>query len=1813
MPSEWDSEVTLTTLPRLQNSLENGDKPRGNLIITRDVEVLEAARNLVSAFEVTEPLVLAEVAEASAVGPSLAVWWTNAKGGMPQRVKLRVHQLSEAIGPEPKVPNTVTIKHKPKVVMTTLRLLAPQHYRQIFLGPAGYDTPSTVNQCWTRNLNCSVSQLTGGKWETLDMPKGPCLVGHLRVPLSLGQKAIECSGKQALFATLVSKSSDRDPVAWLNRDKEKMDEEHFRIAWASAEAQGLPLALRQSKNEDLGIVRGEQTADDRPRHYVLHGAPVSWDSSDVADFLSSVKWTGCIVLSRRRSWTKGANPEWIVKGRPPHGPPAESWSYSDIDCCLTIVPERHSKKKPTHSTAVKGPRKKWVDPAESAKPSVGFATTQLDSSGEEEEDLTHTGATTAVRSRERSRSPGKDRKASKQGRQKQLHYKTPDEQLLLEIGPWKFREAGGNGDCGFRAAATALQVNQGKPEFSSEELMRQASSLRLLAANHIAKHKESYAEHWAVDPNEDTAAWGGNLPPESFQSYLKMIARRETWIDEFLIRGLAERLGVPVVVWYFHPTQATWLRAVYGPWWREDVAQTTKRQRPLVLALKDKHYRALVPETIDDVVPESWLLRSEPREIGALKGAGPGSTALSICSATPERSRRSLSLASSTPRQTSKQSKRVGLPGQPLVPLRDEASTRSRQPCKAQALDVPQSTPCKTASSAMSIAEKPPKREHNKAGTTQARNQSFCSKYSSTKRKAESQRAEKLAMPGKKLPPVPKFHNDQRIRKGKQSGTQVFLWRCPLCSVEKQGPWKNICTMRWYHWSTHHKHVPYEQFLIKPRGAPVPVPSALLPEDQRAFSCPCCNVGLPPLETRHEILQCHPEITTPQWRGLMCSARFKGKKKSAAVGEAAARKAEKARKKRFKTHKPVELDLTGCNLNLRKGESRQWWCSECLQVLAGYGTNYTRKLLSCAQAKKDPKGPRRVKIAWNLVLQRDSSLKLQGQVSDWVSAIVGTRADAPFSKVPKHNKALVTYKREKLLWDGVEPHPGPSGVVCASGAGDNTLLWTLNVGGARGAWHVLNHLLDSGPPIILLQEVALPKDEAKGFSAMAFKKGFHCYYSGCEHTSHRPHGGALALVKQSLKSSPAWGMTSNEGAAQAVWVSGTLVCSVYAAPVPGNWKVVDEVSATLLSLPGEQKWILGGDFNCLPCENPLSPNLLGVSCDIFHPDVPTRWSSNRCIDYFCSNTGLSQVCALAHKVSDHKIVSVSWQRRLGQGDDYVVQSPPVLPKLGDEQPDSFTEAVDEAWREESSALLSDGSVDLKWDVLNKALYQTLLRAHKRYDTNRELNLPHGKYARGKPTEVSVRRRQVAHKPPAGHFTSFRQRTIRNLLGRMLEFRQRRQSEQPSNASRSQTQKLWNKIVRSPGYDDKTTLTSNIQRLERELDQCVAEENANRLQRWRRRTAVDHHAFRWLRRQLTETTHALKISKEDAVANCVQQALYKLQTFWTKVWNRPQLDRQVVWNEMARHLPPAISSKRWAPVTGTELQRAALSCKGAAAGLDGWTTEELLQFSDGMWQELAKFYLECENCSRVPKAWRQIRQVHLGKGKAKEHDGSMLTANLRPISVTSLIWRICCKARFRHKDTQAWMKRVMPKYVYGGVPGRGTQDAMGPLLYHTHRYWYVGTLDLEKAFDHADPVLATSVMKHCGLDPKIADMLCHNWTHQARWLQLLGQTFPECTFVSSSLPQGDSWSMAAMSFPLLPAAKDIQAAFAGVQQALFADDRSFACSTSGQLAAVSRKWGTWMQFLGLRENVGKAQYFHPTVKGRRALATAGLSPALLRIL
>ena len=119
--------------------------------------------------------------------------------------------------------------------------------------------------------------------------------------------------------------------------------------------------------------------------------------------------------------------------------------------------------------------------------------------------------------------------------------------------------------------------------------MRAASTLRLVAANHIGKHRKACMDNWAVDDNEDTAVWGNAPAPTSFDEYVKVIAKRDTWIDELQLQALAERQGLPIIIFYYCEAEKSWLRAVYPPWWMDEVAQTVKNQRPLDLALRNKH------------------------------------------------------------------------------------------------------------------------------------------------------------------------------------------------------------------------------------------------------------------------------------------------------------------------------------------------------------------------------------------------------------------------------------------------------------------------------------------------------------------------------------------------------------------------------------------------------------------------------------------------------------------------------------------------------------------------------------------------------------------------------------------------------------------------------------------------------------------------------------------------------------------------------------------------------------------------------------------------------------------------------------------------------------------------------------------------------------------------------------------------------------------------------------------------------------------------------------------------------------------------
>ena len=452
--------------------------------------------------------------------------------------------------------------------------------------------------------------------------------------------------------------------------------------------------------------------------------------------------------------------------------------------------------------------------------------------------------------------------------------------------------------------------------------------------------------------------------------------------------------------------------------------------------------------------------------------------------------------------------------------------------------------------------------------------------------------------------------------------------------------------------------------------------------------------------------------------------------------------------------------------------------------------------------------------------------------------------------------------------------------------------------------------------------------------------------------------------------------------------------------------------------------------------------------------------------------------------------------------------------------------------------------------------------------------------------------------------------MRHLI-RMLEFRNRRCANEISEGSRRDLQCLEAKVHRSPHYDASLSLTENILQTAHELQECRTLENKRKLGAWRTKMKSDQHAYRWLGKQTVTLNHAIKISDQDSIAESPQQALCKLKDYWNQIWRRPQINFEAVWHQVESRLPHNSQTLSFAPLSKEDLRKAATSCRATAAGLDGWRPEEVLCFSDEMFLELVEFYHRCEGIGQVPRAWRSLRQIHLSKGKKPGKDGASLAADLRPVSISSLFWRLYTKARFQRPKTQAWIKQILPENVYGGVPGKGIQDAAGQLLKAAHEGCFIASLDLENAFDSTSPKLAICIMKRLGLCERLAALLLDVWEGQDRHLQLLGEKLPGGVLVKDSLPQGDSWSMLAVTAVLLPAIQDIMNRFPSIDQINFADDRTFASQSPAELRQVMAAWASWAHTLGLKENSGKAQIFHATVRGRRRLVSVGFDPDTVR--
>ena len=222
--SEWSSPPQVSTVGAIRKALEEGSELPGNLVLCDTTEGVSNLQALWAAYQCVAPVTVALVAkqESTVSSKDKQQESTVSSKGMQSEslvsvgrqgslrnevVRVVCSQLSEQAGPVPKRAITTKIPVSSVVSKVTVRLLAPQCFRQFVAGVETEDDSRVIISEWAKLLECPLADLTGGTWERISDKSGNVVVGHLRVSRSLAHKIVNLSGTRAAPSSKTKASS----------------------------------------------------------------------------------------------------------------------------------------------------------------------------------------------------------------------------------------------------------------------------------------------------------------------------------------------------------------------------------------------------------------------------------------------------------------------------------------------------------------------------------------------------------------------------------------------------------------------------------------------------------------------------------------------------------------------------------------------------------------------------------------------------------------------------------------------------------------------------------------------------------------------------------------------------------------------------------------------------------------------------------------------------------------------------------------------------------------------------------------------------------------------------------------------------------------------------------------------------------------------------------------------------------------------------------------------------------------------------------------------------------------------------------------------------------------------------------------------------------------------------------------------------------------------------------------------------------------------------------------------------------------------
>ena len=780
-----------------------------------------------------------------------------------------------------------------------------------------------------------------------------------------------------------------------------------------------------------------------------------------------------------------------------------------------------------------------------------------------------------------------------------------------------------------------------------------------------------------------------------------------------------------------------------------------------------------------------------------------------------------------------------------------------------------------------------------------------------------------------------------------------------------------------------------------------------------------------------------------------------------------------------------------------------------------------------------------------------------------------------------------------LTEEGIEPNPGPSSKALARDLTQETIhpqpgptqfaqhrFCSLNTQGYNNLHSFIKEtdLLDAD--MLCFQESNLTNRQAEDLLALARKKGYRgwtCLGEAKTDSRNRPyvHGGLVTLIRSSL---PAHRITEYKDGATALLVVqvGTLRLMNCYCGHHTSW--ADFISALQESKGVDANAALCvGDFNMTVQKiRQEDANIYFVQDDAGSP-VPSRWGSKDCIDFcLCYHARCSQLKFAFEKYSDHKLMQGVIHHSLHTNRDHQY----LIPTTCYDTPKDMENVT---WKQLIHSVLADlpipatSDTETEWNDFHAALEDRLWQLLQQYD----LKLPPRWRRKGSFLQTASAK-ELKNKNLT---TSFKTRRLRNLVGRLLEIQRQHACGIQCPNLEAKTLKSWPKHVpQAHTWDERLQIASQY------LDNHAQEQHASAIQKWKSHmNQGGKYAARWLQNnpraaiQSIETPTGLQTSP----ASCLEG----IHSYWTDIWHRPLPSFEQAAAAWIEHHPQSEQNEAFEPNqiwTAQALMQTAHHIRGSAAGPDGWTGNEIAFFPLRVWEVYSHLLQRWLQRGIFPMHWRQARQITLPKKPVDVTDGICRVQDTRPITVLSVWWRVITGTLTRHTHLQAWHDSLIDTSQFGAIRGRDLFDAHAELSESFHvKKRILTSLDYRKCFDMVHPKLILHIFQAAGFPVDLCHMLSHVWEHQERFIQLYDAIRPQAAFVSSSLPQGDALSPAALNILLSAPAHHMRQVFGtSFRQSIYLDDRTLLCDNLTVQKAVLSEWHAWSTMFGLEENNSK---------------------------